>query len=221
MCHKWWSFCFCQSKEALSERVPSVWNKVPWMTEYEEPVPAELHPNPEANHSVETPEQITHLQLSTCLLWWFFPRSATSESRTCPPACWIIQMRKMTREKMEFGSYQLFLHCWCCTLYSHYVTSNTLTSSKQVKHKRSTLHGTSSKVFKFKKLSPKVSASVLPSRLPVPQGSQRKHPLLLAFHMSSLRELLLCFCWCCACFGSISPGGSTTGGCQKSNPQCP
>lgn len=61
----------------------------------------------------------------------------------------------------------------------------------------------------------KASVSVLPSRLPVSQRSQRRPPLLLAFHVSSLREPLLCFRWRCACFGSVSPGGSTTGGCHS------
>lgn len=71
-----------------------------------------------------------------------------------------------------------------------------MTSSKQVKHKRSTLRDTSSKLT-FKKLSPKVCVSALPSCLPV-QRSRGRPVSLLAFHFPSWES-------CCCAFSYTGP----------------
>lgn len=84
-------------------------------------------------------------------------------------------------------------------------TCNKFTYSKQVKHKRSILCGASSKMFKFRKHSPEICISALPSCLPVVQRSQRAC-FTAGFPLPSLRELLPCFPLGCA-----HPGGTHWG----------
>lgn len=202
------------------------------MTEYQETVSAELHLNPESNHSTESPKRVICLQFSPLLVRRFF-FLATAKSRTWPSACWIIKSERWQGTKQSLVHTRVWKLSWticpCSFSFtvvvalpcSHCVTSNKLASSKQVKHKRSTLRDTSSEVFKFKKLSPKVCVSVLPSCLPVVQRSLRRPVSPLPFHLPSLGELFPCFPLGYACTGNVLPGGSTSGGCQNSNPQSP